>query len=105
MDFFTFPFAATSVTPTVLTLHGRLDMPVLVRMLQIYTDLNYVSISNAQRFPVPNVNWAGTVYHGYPPKCFPFNESPSDTFFIWDVFLLKKHLTRQFVLRRLAVFV
>ncbi|WP_294346236.1 glycosyltransferase family 4 protein [Prosthecochloris sp.] len=80
VDIFTLPFAATSMIPTVLTLHGRLDMPFLIRMLQIYTDMNYVSISNAQRFPVPNVNWAGTVYHGYPPECFPFNESPSDYF-------------------------
>lgn len=80
VDFLTFPFASVSVTPTLLTMHGRLDIPFLVRALRVYGSLNYVSISNAQRLPVRDINWAGTVYHGYPPECFPFNESPSDYF-------------------------
>ena len=81
VDFLTFPFASASVTPTLMTLHGRLDIPFLIRVLQVYRNLNYVSISNAQRLPAQDINWAGTVYHGYPPECFPFNESPSDYFF------------------------
>ncbi len=80
VDFLTFPFAAASLTPTLLTLHGRLDIPFLVRALHVYGNLNYVSISNSQRRPAPDINWAGTVYHGYPPESFPFNESPSDYF-------------------------
>ena len=80
VDFLTFPFASVAVTPTLMTLHGRLDIPFFVRALQVYDNLNYVSISNAQRLPAQNINWVGTVYHGYPPENFPFNESPSDYF-------------------------
>ncbi len=80
VDFLTFPFASVSLTPTLLTLHGRLDISFLVRALRVYGILNYVSISNAQRLPVPDINWAGTVHHGYPPEWFPFNEFPADYF-------------------------
>lgn len=80
VDFLSFPFAAHSLMPTLLTLHGPLDVPYLVKMLRFYANLNYVSISDAQRLPAPDINWMGTIYHGYPPECFPFNESPSDYF-------------------------
>lgn len=81
VDCFTFPFARKTLTPTVLTLHGRLDTPEVARILRVYRDLNYVSISNSQRCPVPDINWVGTVYHGYPPENFEFNDTPSDYFF------------------------
>ncbi|MCG8343701.1 MAG: glycosyltransferase family 4 protein [Chlorobiales bacterium] len=80
VDFLTFPFASLSSTPTLLTMHGRLDVLYLVKALRAYARLNYVSISNSQRRPVPDINWVGTVYHGYPPEYFPFNDSPSDYF-------------------------
>ncbi len=80
IDFLTFPFASEYGTPTLMTLHGRLDIPDFIKMLKVYGHLNYVSISDAQRRPVPDINWAGTVYHGYPPECFEFNDSPLDYF-------------------------
>jgi len=80
IDFLTFPFISEQDTPTLMTLHGRLDIPDVVKMLRLYGHLNYVSISDSQRRPVPEINWAGTVYHGYPPECFEFNDSPSDYF-------------------------
>jgi len=80
IDCFTFPFAAASSTPTVLTMHGRLDLADFPAVLRGYGDLNYVSISDAQRKPAPDINWAATIYHGYPPRCFPFNPEPSDYF-------------------------
>jgi len=80
IDFLTFPFASATMTPTLLTLHGRLDIPDVVKMLRVYAHLNYVSISDSQRRPVPDINWAGTIYHGYPPEYFVFNDSPSDYF-------------------------
>ncbi len=81
VDYLTFPFTTGTAIPTVLTMHGRLDIPDLIKMFRFYDKLNYVSISNAQRVPVPDINWVGTVYHGYPPESFSFNESPSDYFF------------------------
>jgi len=37
-----------------------------------------VSISDAQRRPLPWVNWQGTVYHGLPPDLFTFRDRPGD---------------------------
>ena len=81
VDCFAFPFARRTSTPTVLTLHGRLDVPEIARMLRVYRNLNYVSVSYSQRYPVQDINWVGNVYHGYPPENFELNDSPSDYFF------------------------
>jgi glycosyltransferase involved in cell wall biosynthesis len=35
-----------------------------------------VSISNAQRTPLPWINWLGTVYHGLPEDLYTFREAP-----------------------------
>src|SRR5262249_16971849 len=35
-----------------------------------------VSISDAQRAPLPWVNWLGTVYHGLPEDLYTFRETP-----------------------------
>jgi glycosyltransferase involved in cell wall biosynthesis len=58
--------------PTVTTLHGRLDMPDAVALLGEFVDAPSISISMAQRRPLPWLNWVGNVYHGYPPEDFEF---------------------------------
>ncbi len=63
-DYFTLPLARRSPVPSLTTLHGRLDLPDLVPIYREFTDVALVSISNAQRAPLPHVNWRGTVYHG-----------------------------------------
>jgi glycosyltransferase involved in cell wall biosynthesis len=60
------PLARRSRVPVITTLHGRLDLPGLEVLYREFSDLPMVSISNAQRRPLPWVNWAGTVYHGLP---------------------------------------
>ena len=60
------PLARRSPVPVVTTLHGRLDLPGLDRLHREYAELPMTSISNAQRRPLPDVNWVGTVYHGLP---------------------------------------
>src|SRR5207245_3965602 len=52
--------------PCVTTLHGRLDLPDLVPLYREFSDIPLVSISDAQRIPLPWVNWRGTVHHGMP---------------------------------------
>jgi glycosyltransferase involved in cell wall biosynthesis len=66
LDVWAMPFAAVSPIPTVSTLHGRLDLPMLREVLGMYPDLPLVSISDAQRRPLDGMrlNWLGTVYHG-----------------------------------------
>ena len=52
------------------TLHGRLDLPELVPAIEYFGDASFVSISNSQRAPLPDVSWIGTVYHGIPENLF-----------------------------------
>src|SRR5262245_4484143 len=62
--------------PAVTTLHGRLDLPELAPVYREFRDHPHVSISDAQRRPMPFVRWAGTVYHGLPPGLHTFNPGP-----------------------------
>ncbi len=80
IEYLTLPYAYHTTVPTVLTMHGRLDLGDSSAMLRTYRDMAYVSISDSQRRPVEDINWAKTIYHGYPPSCFEFNEHPKDYF-------------------------
>jgi glycosyltransferase involved in cell wall biosynthesis len=62
---------------TVTTLHGRLDMAGLSAFYREFSDLPLVSISMAQRAPMPPVAWAGNVYHGIPAGLLRFEPKPS----------------------------
>jgi glycosyltransferase involved in cell wall biosynthesis len=61
-------------TPSITTLHGRLDVPEVVTLLDTLADVPLVSISNAQRIPVPDARWVGTVYNAIPQSLLPFSE-------------------------------
>jgi glycosyltransferase involved in cell wall biosynthesis len=58
---------------TVTTLHGRLDLKDLPAVYARWPKFPLVSISDAQRKPLPLANWAGTVYHGLPPDLLPYS--------------------------------
>jgi len=68
VDYLAFPFSRLVTTPTVHTLHGRLDLPHLRPLMLHFADIPLVSISNAQRRPLEQLelNWTATVYHGLP---------------------------------------
>jgi glycosyltransferase involved in cell wall biosynthesis len=53
--------------PFVTTLHGRLDIVGVPELTSMISQAPFVSISNDQRSPLPNANWAATIYHGLPP--------------------------------------
>lgn len=78
VDYLTFPFSARSATPTVTTLHGRLDMPELQGIHRYYRGHPLVSISDSQRRPFPFANFIGTVYHGLPLEQFQFYSEPGN---------------------------
>ena len=61
-----FPISRCLPVPHVTTLHGRLDLPDLVPVFDRFRDEPLVSISNAQRRPLPWANWEATIYHGLP---------------------------------------
>ncbi len=66
LDFLGFPLARRIRTPVVTTLHGRLDLPELTPVFREFAEIPVISISDAQRRPLPWANWAGTVHHGLP---------------------------------------
>jgi glycosyltransferase involved in cell wall biosynthesis len=76
LDYLHFPLSRRQGTPYLTTLHGRLDIPALVRLYQEFTEVPVISISNAQRQPLPWLNWQGTVYHGLPEDLYRYHETP-----------------------------
>jgi glycosyltransferase involved in cell wall biosynthesis len=76
LDFLSFPMSRRAHAPVVTTLHGRLDLPELQPIFNEYTELPVVSISNAQRKPLPQANWVGTVHHGIPRNLYSVHERP-----------------------------
>ena len=75
-DYLGLPLARSSATPTVLTLHGRLDIPELGPLYALYDDIPLVSISDGQRAPIPHAGWVATVHHGVPPRMYRYNPTP-----------------------------
>jgi glycosyltransferase involved in cell wall biosynthesis len=75
VDYLGFPFSRRLLCPSVTTLHGRLDQPHLVPMIEEYADMPLCSISDAQRKPLAYASWIKTVYHGLPSNlCRPHYE-------------------------------
>jgi glycosyltransferase involved in cell wall biosynthesis len=76
IDYWSFPFARLTNVPTVATMHGRLDVEELHPVYARYRSIPLVSISDAQREPLPLMNWVETVYHGLPRDLLHFNPGP-----------------------------
>jgi glycosyltransferase involved in cell wall biosynthesis len=66
LDYFGYPLLRRLRTPSITTLHGRLDLPELPALYNLYGDIPVVSISDSQRRPLPQANFAATVLHGLP---------------------------------------
>jgi len=74
------PFGLTiKKIPIVYTLHDPIYpwRAMIFRMFQTKNQY-FVSLSNAQRKPAPNLNWAGTVYNGLDLKKFTFSKKPKN---------------------------
>lgn len=74
LDCLAFPFGRLSATPFLHTMHGRLDFPETIAVLEAFPDAMLVSISNSQRQPVLGANWIGTVYNGISLTALPFGD-------------------------------
>jgi glycosyltransferase involved in cell wall biosynthesis len=66
LDYYPFSLFSRQPTPFVTTLHGRLDLPEHQPVFDTFSTIPVVSISNAQRRPLPQANWVRTVHHGLP---------------------------------------
>lgn len=78
IDYFGFPYSRLMRTPMVTTLHGRLDLPELKEVFADFPEVRLVSISNAQRAPLPAANWLATVYNGIDLRDFTLRERPGN---------------------------
>lgn len=70
LEFIPFPLAKRCRTPMLTTLHARLDQPELIPVFRKFADLPLVSVSEAQREPLPWANWQATIHPGIPHSLY-----------------------------------
>jgi glycosyltransferase involved in cell wall biosynthesis len=80
IDYLHFPLSRRQGFAHVTTLHGRLDLPDLAPLYHEYSDIPVISISDAQRGPLPWANWLSTVYHGLPEGLYHLQAEPGKYF-------------------------
>jgi glycosyltransferase involved in cell wall biosynthesis len=68
LDYYPFSLFSRQPVPFITTLHGRLDLPEHQPMFATFSRVPVVSISNAQRRPVPHAGFVATIYHGLPER-------------------------------------
>jgi glycosyltransferase involved in cell wall biosynthesis len=73
-----FLFARHSPAPVLTTLHGRLDVAGIPELLEEFTDIPLVAISDSQRRWSPDANWVATIHHGLPLEQMPFSPTSGD---------------------------
>ena len=66
LDYLPFSQIRRLEIPAATTLHGRLDIPDLYPLFREFDDMRLISISDAQRAPMPWAGWLATVHHGLP---------------------------------------
>jgi glycosyltransferase involved in cell wall biosynthesis len=66
LDYYPFSLFQRQPTPFLTTLQGRLDLPEHQPVFTTFSSIPVISISNAQRRPVPQANFIATVHHGLP---------------------------------------
>jgi glycosyltransferase involved in cell wall biosynthesis len=68
LDYYPFSLFSRQSTPFVTTLHGRLDLPEHQPVFDTFSSAPVISISNAQRRPLPKAHWVQTIHHGLPER-------------------------------------
>jgi glycosyltransferase involved in cell wall biosynthesis len=66
IDYLHFPLFRADAGRSLTTLHGRQDLADHMPFYLRFSEMPLVSISDAQRNPLPKGNFVGTVYHGLP---------------------------------------
>lgn len=77
-----FLMARHCATPMLTTLHGRLDVSGIPGLIEEFSDIPLVSISESQRRWAPDANWVGTIHHGLPLEAMPFGEGGEELAFV-----------------------
>lgn len=69
--------------PLVTTLHGPMDISYQKMAFTLSPNFNFVSISDNQRKPLPDLNYVATVYNGIDLEQFPFQEKPEGDYLLF----------------------
>jgi glycosyltransferase involved in cell wall biosynthesis len=75
---FHFPAAQRLGIPFLNTVHGPLTSPDQAALFNHFQQVPLVSISEAQRRPLPDAHWLGTVYHGLPTSLYHLVPEPQN---------------------------
>jgi glycosyltransferase involved in cell wall biosynthesis len=76
IDAFHMPLFRDIGGKTLTTLHGRQDLPDLPALYRAFPHMPLVSISQAQRAPIPDANFVKTIPHGLPLDLYTPNYEP-----------------------------
>ncbi|MEO6947492.1 MAG: glycosyltransferase family 4 protein, partial [Nitrobacter sp.] len=66
IDYLHFPLFREMSSRVLTTLHGRQDLPDNKPIYVGFDKMRLISISESQRIPIANANFAATIYHGLP---------------------------------------
>jgi glycosyltransferase involved in cell wall biosynthesis len=102
IDYLAFPVASALRLPMITTVHGRLDVPDLQPLYSQYPEARLVSISNAQRTPLPDARWLATVYNGIDLTHFTLREHPGSYLAFLGRISPEKGLAEAIVIARAA---
>lgn len=75
-DYWMLPLSEMVACPVLTTFHGRMDLPDLPSAVSGFARARYVSISDSQRLPMPQLPWVATIHHGLDLESFKFKEKP-----------------------------
>ena len=78
-----FLFARYGRPPVVSTLHGRLDIDGMPEVLEEFSDVPLVAISESQRRWAPDANWVATIHHGLPLEAMPANAGKTGEYLLF----------------------
>ena len=78
VDYMHFPMTRREGLTHVTTPHGRLDLPELLPLYQLFDSMPLISISDAQREPMPWAGWQCTAYHGLPEDLYRLEQGPGE---------------------------
>ena len=78
IDFLHFPTFRHLAGKCLTTLHGRQDFPDFWPAYRTFPEMKLVSISDDQRAPIADADFAATIHHGLPRDLIPFSREGGD---------------------------
>jgi glycosyltransferase involved in cell wall biosynthesis len=78
IDYLPFSLLRRTGIPALTTIHSRMDVSCLHPLFREFRDMSLISISDAQRAPMPWASWLRTIHHGLPESLLPPCYAPQD---------------------------